>query len=163
MTSALPPAPPGWNKTMADLSAEMQRGERREIGWPESQWAVDYERSLLPPDTRYPRDGDIYEALQDMTVSCFISRAAPFTDAREGLLRQGEQVVVESAGSDRPITVYATPVHARAVQARMVPWWIRFMPGYAGMYFALDTRDLNTRFRLVREAPAQADAAIRKT
>jgi hypothetical protein len=152
MTAVPPPAPPGWNRTMADLSAEMQRGERREIGWPESQWAIDYERSLLPAGTHFPREGEVYEVIEPLEVTVMISRAAPFTDSRRLVLAVGEQVVIASASDDRPITVYATAVDERAFKARLVPWWMRWWPVSQGFYLALDTLDLNTRFRRVREA-----------
>ena len=46
---AIPPAPAGWNRTMADLWAEMEAGVRKSIEHPEMDWAIDYERRTAPP------------------------------------------------------------------------------------------------------------------
>ena len=75
----LPPPPPGWNKSVADLMAEVDSGAKQAVGSPELDWARDYERSLLPPDTRYPCEGEIYEALEDFPVSYVTSWAVAFT------------------------------------------------------------------------------------
>ncbi len=64
----IPPAPEGWNKTLADLDAEYRAGARVTLGSPEVDWAREYERSLLPADTRFPREGDVYEALEDFEL-----------------------------------------------------------------------------------------------
>jgi hypothetical protein len=74
----IPPAPPGWNKTLADLMAEVDSGLRQSVGSPEMDWARDYERSLLPSDTRFPCEGEVYEALDDILVDYLTSWATPW-------------------------------------------------------------------------------------
>lgn len=52
------PAPPGWNKTIQDLFDEAKT-TRSTVGPPEVEWARDYERSLIPAGTRFPKKGDV--------------------------------------------------------------------------------------------------------
>ena len=49
--------PPGWNKTVDDLFDEIRQGKRLMVSGDEGEWARDYERSLLPPGTVFPRGG----------------------------------------------------------------------------------------------------------
>ncbi len=147
----IPPAPEGWNKTLADLDAEYRSGARRTFGSPETEWAIDYERSLLPADTRFPRAGDVYEALEDFEVGYLTSWDAPFTGGGEGKLRRGEQVAIRYVMHPQPIAVGAYPVNYREVETRVVPESERKAKGYGGFHFTVKTADLNTKFRLVRE------------
>ncbi|MFL6603187.1 MAG: hypothetical protein ACJ8R9_17915 [Steroidobacteraceae bacterium] len=145
-----PPAPEGWDKTIADLSAELDAGLRTSLGSPEIDWARDYERSLLPPDTRFPHEGDVYEAIEDFEVAYLTSFAAPYTGGGTAILPQGERVVVRYAEpGSRPISVYANALNYKDVEARIVPEADRKARTYDGYYFAIDTADLNTKFRLV--------------
>ncbi len=43
--------PKGWNKTCADLFQEMEQGKRLIATEEEIEWALAYERSLLPAST----------------------------------------------------------------------------------------------------------------
>jgi hypothetical protein len=152
MLKPVPPPPPGWNKTIGDLCAEMKRGERASVGSPEVEWARDYERSQIPADMRFPRKGDVYEALDDMPVDYMTSWAAPFTGGGEGLLKKGDRVVVDSEPHDsRAISTYATAVDYEALEERIVPASDRSAPKYSGFYFSFKTVDLNRKFRLVYE------------
>ncbi|MBL9198923.1 MAG: hypothetical protein JNL39_00395 [Opitutaceae bacterium] len=147
-----PPAPPSWNKTIADLFAEMKRGERTSVGSPEVDWARDYERSQLPAGLRFPRKGDVYEALEDVVVSYLTSWSAPYTGGGEGTLIKGDQVTVDTdPASDRAISTYAVAVDYAALEKRLVPATDRSEPKYSGFYFSLRTVDLNQKFKLVRE------------
>src|SRR5215203_6896773 len=90
--STIPPAPPGWNKTISELVAETTSGLRKSVGPYEIEWARDYERSLLPADVRFPKEGDLYEALQDVQIDYLTSWAAPFTGSGKGILKKGERI-----------------------------------------------------------------------
>lgn len=152
MSKPVPPAPPGWNKTIADLCAEMDRGERTSVGSPEVDWARDYERNQIPAGMRFPRKGDIYEALEEMQVHYMTSWAAPFTGGGEGMLRKGDRVVVDTEPVDaRAISTYASAVDYDTVEERIVPASDRSAPKYSGFYFSFKTVDLNRKFRLVHE------------
>lgn len=153
MTPPIPPMPAGWNKTIADLFAEVKRGERPSVGSPEVDWAREYERSLIPSDMRFPRKGDVYEALEDMTVQYLTSWAAPYTGSGEGLLRKGDRVWVDTEPHDsRAISTYAVAVDYEALEQRLVSASDRKSPRYSGFYFSFGTVELNRKFRLVGEA-----------
>lgn len=152
MKQPVPPAPPGWNKTIEDLCDEMARGERTSVGSPEADWARDYMRSQIPPGVRFPRKGDIYEALEDMAVDYMTSWSLPFTGGGEGMLKKGDQVVVDTEPVDaRATSTYASAVAYDALEKRIVPDSERSAPKYSGFYFFFGTVDLNRKFRLVHE------------
>ena len=153
---ALPPAPPGWNKTVEDLTQEMLRGLRASVGSPEVEWAIEYERSLLPPGTRFPAQGDIYTANHDVAVKLLVSWRAPVTTCIGYTLPAGAGVRIESEAADRPITVYALPIDYKGVEKAAVPLWTRWRPSYQGYCVALETRELLRSFAL---APGNAPPA----
>ena len=152
---ALPPAPPGWNKTIDDLFNEMRAGTRKTVGRAERKWAEDYERSLLPEGIRFPRNGDVYEAIEDVEIRYMTSWLAPYTGGGQATLLQGERVIVDCDSSNRkPLGVYAAPECYKEIEIRMVPEEERTHYKYSGFYLSLATLDLNTKFRLVAEGPA---------
>ena len=151
----IPPAPPGWNKTVADLVSEMNSGLRKNIRGDEAEWARNYERTLLPEGLRFPRKGDIYEAIDDLEVDYLTSWFAPYTGGGRGTLMRGERIVVDSDPSDpTPLGVYAKPENYKEVEMRIVPEDERTHYKYGGFYFQVRTLDLNTKFRLVAEGGA---------
>jgi hypothetical protein len=156
MTNQTPPAPPGWNKTISDLVDEVRAGNRGSVGSPEVDWARDYERSLIPAGTRFPKKGDVYEATIDLQVSYLTSWSAPFTGGGTGLLKRGEQVIVENDLLTRPISAYAKPINYARVEADMIPESDRANNKYAGFYLSLRTIDLGRNFKLVHEEPTPA-------
>lgn len=146
------PAPPGWNKTLDDLFEEARRGERGPIGRPETDWAMEYERSLLPPDVRYPRKGDVFEATADTPVEYLTAWRAPRTESGQGVLLKGERVWIEHEPSGpEPVGVYAAPVDYELLETRIVPASVRAQSKYAGFYLFLSTDELNRMFRLVED------------
>lgn len=147
----IPPAPPGWNKTVADLLAEAT-GSGIIYAHPEMDWARDYERSLIPAGYRFPRKGDVYEALRDMPVKYMTDWRAPFTGGGEATLLGGEQVRVycEPQGPE-PLGAYVVPVDYEAAEARVVPLSDREHPKYAGFHLLFTTVELNQVFRLVHK------------
>jgi hypothetical protein len=148
--STNPPAPPGWNKTISDLVAEITSGLRKSVGPHETKWARDYERGLLPTDVRFPKNGDLYEALQDMQIDYLTSWAAPFTGSGKGILKRGERIrAMNEPVEARPIGACLEAVDYVALQSRMVPESDRNNEKYCGFYFFVKTLDLNGRFRLV--------------
>jgi hypothetical protein len=144
------PPPSGWNKTLDDLIGEARRGERGPIGEPETRWAIEYERSLLQPDVRYPRMGDVYEAVEDTPVEYLTAWSGPYTGSGQGVLLRGDRIRIEHepAGAE-PIGVYAVPLDYTTLEERMVPAASRLAKKYDGFYFFVHTADLNRAFRLV--------------
>jgi hypothetical protein len=155
-TPTMPPAPHGWNKTIEDLFDEARAGKRASVGSPEIDWARDYERSLIPAGTRFPKKGDVYEARRDVQVSYLTSWGAPYTGGGTGVLKTGERVIVENDPLPRPISADGKAVDYAKVEARMIPERDRTSEKYAGFYLSLKTVDLGRDFNLVHENPALA-------
>ena len=125
------------------------------MGSPEVDWARDYERSLIPVGTRFPKKGDVYEAAEDQQVNYLTGWSAPFTGGGIGTLMKGERVIVEHDLLPRPIAVYAKPIDYAA--RRMVPESARENKKYAGFYLSLKTVDLSRHFRLIHEESTPAE------
>ena len=53
------------------------------MGSPEVEWAIDYERSLIPVGTRFPKKGDVYEPATDVEIGQFFSRAVALGHLRK--------------------------------------------------------------------------------
>lgn len=148
----IPPAPSDWRLTIDDLMCEMKEGKRKSIGSPEVDWARDYERSLLSSSTRFPKQGDVYSAIEDMEVSYMTAWRTPFTGGGKATVRKGERFWIDSApNSPRPISVYAVAVRYDALELEVIPAVEREDPKYNGYYFSFKTEDLNARFNLVGE------------
>jgi hypothetical protein len=156
-TPILPPAPHGWNKTIEDLFDEARSGKRASVGSPEIDWARDYERSLLPAGTRFPKKGDMYEARRDVQVGYVTSWGAPYTGGGTGELKTGERVIVENDPLPRPIYAFGKAIDYARVEARMIPEKDRTSEKYAGFYVYLKTVDLARDFSLVHEESTPAE------
>ena len=157
MSRETPPAPRGWSKTIKDLMDESAKSGAA-VGPPEVDWALDYERSLLPAGTRFPKKGDVYEASEDVEVNYLSSWSAPFTGSGMGKLKNGERVIVDhDILHPRPVAVYARPIEYAAVEERMVPASDRANVKYAGFHLYLRTADLSRHFRLVHEESTPAE------
>lgn len=149
----IPPAPEGWNLTMDDLAAEMKAGKRKSMGSPEVEWAIQYERSLLPADMRYPQKGDVYEARAPVTLYYMTSWRTPYTGDGKGTLESGDRITIpDTPDQPEPISVYATAVDYRALEKRLVPFLVRYNPLYRDFYFSVDSLELHQKFRLVPPA-----------
>jgi hypothetical protein len=152
MIKPAPPAPPGWDKTIEDLLAEAQRGERSSVGSPEVDWARDYERSRIPPGTRFPRKGDVYQATNDIDVRYLTAWTIPYTGGGRAILKAGDRVIVhQNPIYLEPISVYAKAVDYARVEEEMVPLDVRSDTKYSGFYLSLKTIELNNLFKLVHE------------
>jgi hypothetical protein len=145
--------PPGWNKTLSDLSAESS-DSRGPVGPPETEWARAYERSLLRPWARFPLDGEVYETLEDTRIKFLTHWRAPFTGGGEGTLPKGTEVRVKIPDWIRePIGVYADPIDVPRIERLLVSEDDRTNAKYGGFSLSISTADLNKQFRLVKGAP----------
>ncbi len=142
--------PPGWNKTHEDLMAEMKSGKRLSIGRAEIDWATQYEQSILSPNIRFPKVGEVYEAVQDTDVQFEIYFSAPVTNSGNGRLLNGERVkITYILPEDKPIWAFADPIQYRAVEERFVQKAQR-EPPYSHFAVVLKTVELHACFRQVR-------------
>lgn len=151
MKPPVPPAPPGWNKTLDDLFAEAAQGLRPTIGSPEADWAREYERSLLPAELRQPQLGDIYEALEDTPAEYLVAWIdAPVTTDGTGTLKAGERIrICADPGPHKPLRVYAQPLDYHGFEQRSVPAAQRSHRKYGGLTLTVKTIDLHRAFRPV--------------
>ena len=142
--------PDDWNLTVSDLMDELIQGKRKSIGSQERTWALEYERSLLTSNIMFPKKGDVYESLEDQTISFLIAYSAPFTGEGEGVLLKGDKIWIHTKEIEElPMGVYALPVNYKELEQRMVSSEERDSFRYDGFYFYFQTVDLNDKFRLV--------------
>lgn len=147
---AFKPMPPGCNKTYGDLLAAGQPISRQA-----SEWAFQYERSQLPPNTRFPKWGDVYEPLRRVEVAYMTMWRAPYTGGDRTTFFPGEWVQVrDMPWEDEPLGAYVDVLDYDRIEARVVPEADRRHPLYRGFYLHLTTLELNRDWRLVRERPA---------
>jgi hypothetical protein len=156
MNRQTPPAPPGWNKTIQNLFDESKKTGSA-VGSPEVEWARDYERSLIPVGTRFPKKGDVYEATTDVEVRYLTSWSAPFTGGGSGTLKKGERVIIDYDPLSRPIAANAKAINYTHVEEDMVPESDRSNMKYSGFYLVLKTLELSRDFKLVQEEPTPAE------
>ena len=142
-----------WRKTLEDLMAEMTAGKRRMINHDEIELAKAYRRRLMPKGIRYPREGEVYESVEDVTIRYMTAHQAPFTGGGEAVLPKGERVRVLKPIDDKPVGVYCDPLRYEELHERIVPAEERANEYYCNYYFSIDTIMLNKSFRLVGSDP----------
>lgn len=138
-----------WRKTINDLMAEMKAGKRSAISGDELDLAREFERRQIPTGLRFPKEGDIYEALIDFNVNYMTSHHAPFSGGGHAVLPQGERIRVARVAHEKPIGVCCDPLRYDELHSKIVSEEEREAPTYDGYYFSIDTVDLNKNFRLV--------------
>ena len=141
-----------WRQTVRDLLAELQAGKRAEISGEEIELAKAYQKRQIPAGIRFPRAGEIYEAVRDFEVQYMTAHFAPFTGGGKAVLPKGERVRVCEPSDPRPLGVYCDPLNYDALHERIVPAEEQAHERYNGYYLSIDTVDLNRSFRLV-ESP----------
>jgi hypothetical protein len=142
--------PPGWNKTIADLFAHSNES-RSPIAPPEMEWARSYERSLLRSWARFPVDGDVYEAVEDMPIKFLTHWRSPFTGGGSGTLPKGTRVRVKVPDWMRePVGVNADPFDAERIERTLISEADRNNAKYGGYSLSISTAELNKCFRLVQ-------------
>lgn len=143
--------PEGWSKRLADLEATDHGDGCLCITSEEFEWAREYERRLLRPWARFPRDGEVYIATGDFCVSFLTHWMAPFTGGGQGILPSGTRVRVHVSDAE-PIGVYADAENASELELILVPDEDRLASKYGGYSLSILTEDLNRYFRLVQNA-----------
>lgn len=141
-----------WTKTIEMLMAELQAGIRSKISGEEIERAVEYERRILPADLKFPKEGEVYEAITNFDIHYMTSHNAPFTGGGRSILPQGERVRVRSVSHEKPIGVYCDPLRYDDLHHLIVPQEEREYPSYVSYYLSIETVDLNKHFRPVVEA-----------
>jgi hypothetical protein len=145
--------PSGWNKTLEDLRRDAKAGLRPHlISADEVAWAVKYEKSLLSPTTRFPRNGEVYEAIQDTVVTYLTQWRAPYTGSGEGIIKAGERISVFTIEPE-PVGVNAAPLDMAGFAARNISEAERSSPKFSGFVLFIKTAQVNRDFHLVSDKP----------
>jgi hypothetical protein len=125
------------------------------------KWVLDIERAQLPQDIRFPRPGEVWEAVCDCEVwfrarfskpwPGFSKVAAPMVVAPDqGLLlrallggkarlRRGEKVRILEADDPKPVRITFQPIRYEDLHPDIVPEDIRRILGYVGYELSLQT------------------------
>jgi hypothetical protein len=111
----------------------------------------------LPEGARYPREGYIYEATDDVPIMYLTHYFdLPYTGGGDAILPKGERVRVAHVRGEKPLGVSCDPLRYDELHARIVSEEERASDLYRGYHLAITTADLNTSFRLVRSDSADA-------
>jgi hypothetical protein len=144
--------PKHWNRSLSDIHDEFESGKRKQVTGLELAWARDYERSQMPIHYRYPKKGDLYEAIDEVEIKFLTSWRAPYTGGGIALLNKGERIWIDSSpNEEKPVGIEVLPVDYKKLELRMVPYDERTAQKYNGFYLSIKTTVLNEKFNLIRE------------
>jgi len=141
-----PPRPAGWNKTLDDLDAE-----KRSLTGHEIHWAREYEREQLKAWARYPLDGEVYEALNEVEVTCMIYYSAPYGGGGKAKLPAGTRVKVKVNPriDSEPISVSADTLEKERFKELLMPKKEYLASNYQDYDLFIKVARLNKDFKLV--------------
>jgi hypothetical protein len=143
----LPGSFPKWNRTVDGLEDA-------------GAWCVDFQRAWLPKELVVPREGEIWEAVQNCEVNFRVRHTEPYSlklfKAVGGMatgatahillfggkaqLRNGERIqIVAVDDPKRPLFVTFVPVRYQELQETIVPEETRKMPAFGGYELSLRT------------------------
>lgn len=137
--------PKGWNKTLDELWSEDRDLEDEEI-----RWATEYEREQLRGKVRFPKNGEIFESVEDVKIDYCTHWKAPYTGWGEFILMKNIKIKVEVNDYEpEPIGVYADAIDCEKLEEEIIPENIRKDKKYNGYSLSIDTKILNQYFRLI--------------
>lgn len=138
--------PSDWAKTLDDLMSE-----KRTISSEEIEWARSYERDQLRGWARFPKNGEEFEASNDVAVNYLVHWQAPYTGGGKATIFKGTRVRVSLSAQDRePIGVYAYPLDDGQLERQLVSEAERSSKKYGGFSLAISVEQLNKEFRLIK-------------
>ena len=120
------------------------------------EWALGHARDTHRPTpwARFPRDGEEYEAANDIEVEYVVHFQAPSRSGGKAELSGGTRIRVSVAPEDaEPTGVYAVPLDDGRLEAAVVPSAERTSPKYGGFRVFIPVGELNTQFKLVEAKP----------
>ena len=145
--------PEGWTTTLSDLRARrdpvpMGPGSR------EWEWAYAYELSLLPPDTVFPREGDILSVVEGFRVQYVANEGLMSPDTGYGMLMPGDSVEVHRLPLyERSLSAEIRPVNYVEVEERIIPRELRDKHWYQGFHLFVSTVELSANARWTHGRP----------
>jgi hypothetical protein len=138
--------PKNWNKTTKELFSE-----DRDLSDKEIRWAIAYEREMIRDKVRFPINGEIYEAIEDVTMEYITHWKVPMTCDGEFILKKNTRIKIVIVDEDpEPISVYADAVEYEELEKEIIPDEIRNDERYNGFSLGIDTIDLNKYFKLIQ-------------
>jgi len=143
---------------MNDLMLEKLSGVSRKFsGADEIRWARDYEISLLPPTTVFPRHNQIWAPSEACEVDVDCIFATPSGLSSKGILGKGERVRI--LGTDfhpKPLVVDFLPIRYDDLHEMFVPSEIRCMERYTNYVLTVRILYFNEHFELLETLPNQS-------
>jgi hypothetical protein len=109
-------------------------------------------RWLVSHGARFPRTGDVYEAVDTVPFIYFTSWRAPFTGSGKASLLPGDRVCVRWEPSEPDPVVVRVAAVDDGLERRLIPASDREHSKYAGFYIQIETVDLFQKFKLIPEA-----------
>jgi hypothetical protein len=100
-----------WNKTTDGVDVDAAASLR---------WAMEYERSLLPPSTIFPRPGQVWETVRDCEVgfeACMTYSGPKFTTVR---FPNGRRVTMQAIGKRDVVLPFGTARLPKGERVRVV-------------------------------------------
>ncbi len=107
-------------------------------------------RQHLLSCARFPRNGDIFEALNDTEATYLTPWIASFTGGSDCVLAKGTMIKVCMDETDNtPIRVFAVIFDNDTFETQFIPEAIRTDERYDGLLLTFSTAELNESFRLI--------------
>jgi hypothetical protein len=107
----------------------------------------------MSADIRYPREGDVYEAIYDVSIGYMTHYFdLPYTGGGVATLPKGERVRVSYARGDKAIGVYCDPLSYDQLHEQIVDAAERRNELYRGYCLAIETAVLIKSFKLILSA-----------
>ena len=104
----------------------------------------------MASDLRYPREGEVYEAIEDAPVGYMTHYFnLPYTGGDDATLPKGERVRVSYARGENPVGVYCDPLRYEELHEKIVGPEERGNEMYRGYYLAININVLTKSFKLV--------------
>lgn len=144
--------PANWSLTIDDLVAQQFAGLRGTITEQQRIWAVEYERSLLPESTQFPKSGDIYLCTKDCELELQVYFAAPFSEYGKIILPNQHSLIVVNMDDDDeyPLWCSAYPTDESLETVFVTAEYLNSKrPRYNGFTLIISTALLNTNFQLI--------------
>ena len=102
---------------------------------------------------RFPKDGEVYEAIEDVKIEYFTHWKVPMTGGDEFILKKNTRIKVVIVNDDpEPISVYADALEQKKLEEEIIPEKIRNDDRYGGYSLGIDTIDLHKYFKLIQAA-----------
>jgi hypothetical protein len=137
--------PKNWNKTTKELFSE-----ERDLSDKEIQWAIAYERDIIRGLVHFPKNGEIYEAIEDVKIDYITHWKVPMTGGDNFILKKNTKIKIVIVNDDpEPISVYADALEYEKLEKEIIPEKIRDDERYGGYSLGIDTIDLNKYFKLI--------------